>query len=120
MVNIAHLVNVYADTLQQKHRDSMHGDLGYKIEVEEGRKFYKIIIARNSYGTGKSVHSFIDKQTGSVYKPASWAAPVKDERYNLITQMDLVLAVMDEYGGYLYKDKAKEYNQLTRAGVLNG
>jgi len=120
MVNIAQLVAVYADTLQQKHRDSLHGDLGYKVEVEEGRKFYKIITVRNRNGTGKSVHSFVNKSTGALYKPASWATPVKDERYNLLTELDLVLAVMDEYGGYLYKDKAREYHQLQMTGGLNG
>ena len=118
IITITDAVNIYADRLRTLHTNSLHGDLGYTVEVEEGRKFYKIITVRNRNGTGKSVHSFVNKSTGSLYKPASWAAPVKDERYNLITQLDLVLSVMDEYGGYLYKEKAKEYRQLTHAGVL--
>lgn len=118
IITITEAVNVYADRLRDLHSNSLHGDLGYTVEVEEGRKFYKIITVRNRNGTGKSVHSFVNKQTGSLYKPASWANPVKDERYNLLTQLDLVLSVMDEFGGYLYKDRAKEYNQLTSTGVL--
>jgi len=119
-VNLPHAVALYVNALQEKHRNSMHGDLGYIFEVEEGRKFYKIVVTRNKNGTGKSVHSFVDRQTGSLYKAASWANPVKDERYNLLTELDLVLAVMDEYGGYLYKDKAKENHQLVLTGGLNG
>ena len=119
-VNIPHAVTLYANALQEKHTNSLHGDLGYTVEVEEGRKFYKIVTVRNRNGTGKSVHSFVDRQTGALYKPASWANPVKDERYNLLTELDLVLAVMDEYGGYLYKDQAKGYHQLQMTGDLNG
>lgn len=119
-VNLPHAVALYVNALQEKHRNSMHGDLGYIFEVEEGRKFYKIVVVRNKNGTGKSVHSFIDRQTGSLYKAASWANPVKDERYNMLTELDLVLAVMDEYGGYLYKDRAREYHQLVLTGGLNG
>lgn len=118
ILTITDAVNIYADALRDKHAHSTFGDLGYTVEVEEGRKFYKIITVRNRNGTGKSVHSFVNKSTGSLYKPASWATPVKDERYNLLTQLDLVLAVMDEFGGYLYKEKAKEYRQLTTTGAL--
>ena len=117
-VTITEAVTIYADALRDKHANSMHGDLGYTVEVEIGKKFYKIVTVRNRNGTGKSVHSFVNKSTGALHKAASWAAPVKDERYNLLTQLDLVLSVMDPYGSYLYKDKAKEYNQLTTAGVL--
>ena len=117
-LTILEAVNIYADALRDKHANSTFGDLGYTVEVDEGKKFYKIVTVRNRNGTGKSVHSFVNKSTGSLYKPASWAAPVKDERYNLLTQLDLVLSVMDEFGGFLYKEKAKEYNQLTTAGAL--
>lgn len=56
-------------------------DFGYEYEIEEGRKYYKVImIARGS----KSVHCFVDKQTGDVYKSASWKSPAKGIRYNLL------------------------------------
>ena len=32
----------------------------------------------------RSVHAFIDKKTGEVYKPASFKAPAKHVRYNLL------------------------------------
>jgi hypothetical protein len=118
-MSIAAAVATYANALQEKHDNFLHGNLGYKVEIEEGRKFYKIITARNSNGTGKSVHSFVDKATGSLYKAASWASPVKEERYNLLTELDLVLAVMDEYGSYLYKAQAQSNHTLNhRANMV--
>lgn len=115
-VNVPEAVTLYANALLRMHKDSLHGDLGYSVEVQEGRKFYKVITVRNRNGTGKSVHSFVDRQTGALYKPASWAAPIKDERYNLLTQFGLVLSVMDEYGGYLYKETAKKNQELVTNG----
>lgn len=118
---IANALVTYVARLQQQHDDFLNGSLGYKVEVEEGRKFYKVVIARNHNGTGRSVHSFVDKSTGSLYKAAGWASPVKDERYNLVTELDLVLAVMDTCGSYLYKDTAGRYRMgLATPQVLAG
>ena len=52
-----------------------------KFRMEYGRKYIKIIQQdydtfqdRNEYRDG-SVHAFVDKETGQVYKPASWKSP---------------------------------------------
>ena len=52
-----------------------------KFEIREGKKYYKIVQVefdtfqgRNEY-RDSSVHSFVDKNNGNVYKPASWKAP---------------------------------------------
>ena len=37
---------------------------------------------RNEYREG-SVHAFVDRNTGEVFKPASWAAPAKHVRYDM-------------------------------------
>ena len=59
------------------------------FKIKTGKKFYKIVQMnfdtfqnRNEYREG-SVHAFVDKQTGQVYKPASWQAPAKHVRYDL-------------------------------------
>ena len=61
----------------------------YKFDYSVGKKFYKVFFLefdtfqnRNEYRAG-SVTAFIDKQTGEVYKPASWKAPAKHVRYDL-------------------------------------
>ena len=56
-----------------------------KFRIETGRKYYKIIqqdYREDGYRDG-SVHAFVDKNTGEVYKPASWKSPAKIVRYDL-------------------------------------
>jgi hypothetical protein len=52
----------------------------------------------------RSIHAFIDKKTGDVYKPASIKAPAKGIRYNLllIKDREWLLENADWAGGYLY------------------
>ena len=52
----------------------------------------------------RSVHAFVDKKTGEVYKPASFKAPAKIVRYNLclINDREWLLENADWAGGYLY------------------
>ena len=76
----------------------------YTFEMDSvGRKYHKIMMHIN--GKRDSVHAFIDKKTGSVYKPASVKSPAKGERYNLliIESRDKMLQNCDWAGGYLYR-----------------
>ena len=75
---------------------------GYKFYIESGRKYHKVIMET---GAGsRSVHAFVDKKTGEVYKPASFKAPAKIVRYNLleIASREECFARADWAGGYLY------------------
>ena len=81
-----------------------------KFVVKNGRKYYKIMQHefdtfrdRNEYREG-SVHAFVDKNTGEVYKPASYKAPAKHVRYDLrrIHQRRECFSNADWAGGYLY------------------
>jgi len=67
--------------------------------AEVGRKYIRIV----QNGHGRHVHCFIDAETGDVLKAATWKAPAKDARGNLLTGFDEVEAVFDHHGGYLYK-----------------
>lgn len=79
-----------------------------EFEVVRGTKYYKLIqrsIRRNSLGgDGGSVHAFIHRQSGSVYKPASFKAPAKHVRYNLLDDVsyETCLHNADWAGHYLY------------------
>ena len=65
----------------------------YKFDYKTGKKFHKVFFleyqdANDYYGTkagykAGSVHAFVDKETGEVYKPASWRAPAKHVRFDL-------------------------------------
>ena len=53
-----------------------------------------------------TVHAFVDKITGEVYKPAGWKAPAKHVRFNLSNDLDRFKlhdsTFVDWAGGYLY------------------
>ena len=84
----------------------------YWYKIKTGKKFYKIVQMefdtfqnRNEYREG-SVHAFVDKKTGQVYKPASWQAPAKHVRYDLriIREREFLFNSNNTgwAGGYLY------------------
>jgi hypothetical protein len=77
------------------------GICDYEFYPETGRKYHKIIMSANG---SRSVHAFIDKKTGEVYKSASWKAPAKGVRYDLriIEQREWLFENADWAGGYLY------------------
>lgn len=77
------------------------GICDYDFYPETGRKYHKIVM--NARGS-RSVHAFIDKQTGQVYKSASWKTPAKGVRYDLrlITDREYLLEHADWSGAYLY------------------
>ncbi len=55
----------------------------YKFYIETGRKYHKLIMETGD--SSRSVHAFIDKKTGEVYKPASFKSPAKHVRFNCLT-----------------------------------
>lgn len=76
---------------------------GYGYELNSsGRKYHKIFMCIN--GKRDSIHAFIDKKTGEVYKPASLKAPAKGVRYDLrlISDREYLFANADWAGSYLY------------------
>jgi len=77
---------------------------GYDYIFESGRKYHKVIMIDSSVRANRSVHAYIDKKTGEVYKPASWKSPAKGVRYDLrsIEQREWLFEHADWAGGYLY------------------
>ena len=85
------------------------------FKVKSGKKYYKIVQQQfetwegsKYYGKYRdaSVHAFVDKKTGQVFKPAGWAKPAKHVRYDMriITQRQLLHNpnFTGWSGGYLY------------------
>ena len=84
--------------LQEDYDSKKYTSGRYKFEIQTGRKYHKIV------SEGAGVHAFVDKNTGEVYKPASYKAPAKHVRYDLrrIKQRRECFANADWAGGYLY------------------
>ena len=87
----------------------------YKFVVKTGKRYYKIVQQEfetweksKYYGQYRdgSVHAFVDKETGDVYKPASWQAPAKHVRFDLriIREREFLFNSNNTgwAGGYLY------------------
>ena len=85
------------------------------FKVKTGKKYYKIVQQEfetwegsKYYGQYRdaSVHAFVDKKTGQVFKPASWQAPAKHVRFDLriIREREFLFNSNNTgwAGGYLY------------------
>ncbi len=100
-------INALIDKLLEKYR-KQYGELDIEFDLVRGNKYYKIVqrsIKRtNLGGDGGFVHAFIHRQSGAVYKPASWKAPAKHVRYNLLDDVsyETCLHNADWHGSYLY------------------
>ena len=86
-----------------------------KFKVYTGKRYYKIVQQEFETWSGSkyfnqyrdaSVHSFVDKETGEVYKPAGWAKPAKHVRFDMrdVKQLKFLLDPKNVgwAGGYLY------------------
>ena len=87
---------------QRKIDELKSGKCDIDYVIETGKKYHKVIFIDG--GGGRSVHCFIDKKTGEVYKSATWKAPAKGVRYDLrlIADREYLLQHADWSGGYLY------------------
>lgn len=111
-LNIRKYTLMLCDALEQNFKDRNHGKVGryeepsYKFVIESGRKYHKIImeVPNHNRPPSRSVHAFVDKKTGEVYKPASFKAPAKHVRFNLllIKDREWMFENADWAGGYLY------------------
>ena len=88
-------------------QDLGNGKSNYEFVIESGRKYHKIVMVIDN-GPGRSpsrsCHAFVDKKTGGVFKSASWKAPAKGERFNLLNggSRDHCYHLADWNGHYLY------------------
>lgn len=75
---------------------------GYTFTIETARKYHKVIMTTN--GGNRSIHAFIDRKTGDVLKPASFKAPAKGVRFNLLDPISREKCLIQAgwSGGYLY------------------
>ena len=110
--HIRMISNFTSDYSKKQLEDVKNGTANLmRFVVTKGRKYFKITSHeydtfqdRNEYKEG-SVNCFVDKNTGAVYKPASYNAPhTKHVRYNLLDEDSRAECLLraDWAGGYLY------------------
>lgn len=111
-LNIRKYTLMLCNALEDNFKSRNKGKVGrydapeYKFVIECGRKYHKIImeVPNDNRPPSRSVHAFVDKKTGEVYKPASFKTPSKGVRYNLllIKDREWLYENADWAGGYLY------------------
>jgi len=79
-----------------------NGVLPIDYVIETGKKYHKVIMVDSS--SNRSVHCFIDKNTGELYKSQSWKSPAKGVRYDLrlIKDREWLFENADWSAGYTY------------------
>jgi len=87
MNQINNKVIEFKNLITSKHNDYMKRNNFSEIcacdfELSEGKKYFKIIKA-SRIGSSKSVHSFINKENGNIFKAASYKSPAKHSRGNI-------------------------------------
>ena len=102
-LNVRKYTLMLCDALEQDFKSRYPNSDPYKFSIESGRKYHKVVMETESQS--RSVHAFVDKKTGEVYKPASFKSPAKHVRYNLLSiqSREECFERADWAGGYLYK-----------------
>ena len=74
----------------------------YNFTINKGRKYDKVVA--NTPSQSRSVHCFVGKETGHIFKPAGWNAPqlktntpVRGSIYDVDSYRNA-----DAHGGWLY------------------
>ena len=88
---------------QQKIDELKSGKCDIDYQIVTGKKYHKVVYVDG--GGNRSVHFFIDKNSGEVYKSASWKSPAKAVRFDLrlIKDREYLFTNADLSGGYLYR-----------------
>ncbi len=85
-----------------------------RFEVElpkkQGQRFIRIVSVEIQNSKARSVHAFVEVDTGKIIKPATWKAPQKysngelASKYNLLNteSFNNALDACDPHGGWLY------------------
>ena len=90
-----------ADSYGRFHPNGVGKAYAPEFSIEEGRKYLKVIMVAAG---SKSVHAFVDRD-GNVYKAASYKAPAKGIRYNLLQDPETCYRKAEWTGGYLYRGR---------------
>ena len=101
----------YCGSLEENYKlryPNSHSDKEFKMQL--GRKYWKVMQwdywDSDNTKFSESVHAFVDKNTGEVYKPASYKSPAKIVRYDMRLIKDRAKLhnpnFTDWAGGYLY------------------
>lgn len=95
--------NVTQVSLSEQGLDPIPVDRRTQIsfELRKGKRYSKLVVSTRG---AKSIHAFVENETGFLYKPAGINAPAKHVRYKLLDECSFseCLKRADWSGSYLY------------------
>jgi hypothetical protein len=98
-MNITAFINALTQRLEEyRKRNSLTYFERYEVVATETPKFFKVYSeevfkdGRKSYGR---IVAFIDKATGDIFMPASWKAPAKHARGNVLSPQNGMEAITE-------------------------
>lgn len=104
-MNISKFITKLETRLNEyKERNNFTYFKTYKVIATEGKKFFKVYrieVFENGQETTPAIVAFVDKITGDIFKPATFAAPAKHSRGNINSSQDGMEAI-DESGFVKY------------------
>lgn len=77
-----HYCDVVTDVINTHYRTNFPSLTPDTVAVMPGSKNWKVVLVRSS--DGRSVHSFVSRSTGEIFKPAGWGSPAKHARGNVL------------------------------------
>lgn len=98
LILLAARLNEYKANMGYKHFEK------YETDATEGNKFYKVFrreVYTGGAKAGNSIVCFVNKETGEIFKPASFNAPAKHARGNINSASGGMEAI-DEHGFVKY------------------
>lgn len=107
-MKVLELCKVLGGAVEKNYADRWTHNV-IKIDIQEGNRFYKLVRHDYDVATGElnkfsgSVHCFVEKATGDVYKAATFRTPAKGVRFNLFNDIEVLKEIADFAGGYLYR-----------------
>ena len=95
---------VSSEYMQERIREIEQDNGGMKFFIEKGRKYYKVCMLWRGTQDDVSVHCFVDKKTGEVYKPAGCKKPAKHVRFDMRDEVQRarLYNICEWAGGHLY------------------
>lgn len=112
----------YAEGLNAKHKDDGAWPGYNEYEATGGQRYDRIVMHHpdpqgNRPPHSGSVHAFVERETGHVYKADGWKKPAKGIRYHSV---DDALKVSDPYGRYLYTRHGSKTATDTKCYACDG
>lgn len=87
----------YWESQPEMYQQNFHKPVGehVKHKIVAGKKYYKIV-------REGSAMAFVDKESGNIYKAATWSAPAKHARGNVLSEKGGEEAVQYDMCGLVF------------------